>query len=159
MAIETVSAPREAAPFESTSGPETIVRHVLEETLGSGNLIVTEDAVAAGYVGQVAGMPDLPLGPAGFKQFVSRIRRALFDLNVTIDAVVARSADVVVRWTASGRQERPFLGVEPMCVVGDAGQEPGGKQMTISAVTIARVEDSKIQESRTEWTTLAVEQP
>lgn len=155
-AAESTSAQTDAVRSERASANAAIVRHLFEETLGSGNLIVTTDALAPEYVGQVDGMPDLPHGPAGFKRFVARVRRVLFDLDVTIDGVVARCADVVVRWTASVRQERPFQGLEPTCVFGDAGQEPGGRQMTISAVTIARVEDSKIQESRTEWTSLAV---
>lgn len=157
MSTKPTAVTPESEPAEPVSANERMVRHVFEASLGSGNLSVISDALAPDYAGQVDGVPDLPRRPAGFERFVTQLRRALFDLDVTIDGVVARRADVVVRWTASGRQERPFLGVEPTCVVGDAGQEPGGKQMTLSAVTIARVEDSEIQESRTEWTSLAVE--
>lgn len=158
MATETLSAPREAVQPESTNIPVTVVRHVFEASLGSGNLSVINDALAPDYAGHVDGLPDMPHGPTGFEQFVSRLRRALFDLVVTIDGVVARGGEVVVRWTASGRHERPFLGFEPTCVIGDAGRQPGGRRATLSAITVARVEDAEIQESRTEWTALGFDE-
>lgn len=152
MQTESASAPTEYLSPESAGPHEIIIRHLFEASLGSGNLTVAHNALAPDYMGHVAGMPDLPPGPAGFKRFVTRLRRAVFDLDVRIDDVVARDTDVMVHWTASGRHERPFLGVEPTCVVGDVGQEPGGKQVTLSAITIAQISGSRLQESRTEWT-------
>lgn len=143
-----------ATRTEDDTANEAILRLIVEESLGAGHLGISDTHLASDYVGDVARMPDLPQGPAGFEQFVSRLRGAMFDLVVTIDGVVARGGVVVARWTASGRHERPILGFEPTCVIGDVGRQPGGRRVTLSAITVARVEEAEIQESRTEWTAL-----
>lgn len=125
------------------------VRGLIEETLGTGDLSDADDRLAPGYTGSVAGMADLPPGPAGFKRFAARIRAALFRVDVHTEAIGSASGQVVVGWSASGRLERPLLGIEPAVWVDRGRREPGGPRVTVSGRTVARVARGRIRTSRT----------
>lgn len=154
MPIESASAPTEHPPLESANPNKTTIRHVFEECLCSGNLTVFNDALAPDYIGHVAGMPDLPPGPAGFNRFVTQLRRAFFDLDVTIDGVVARDGDVVMHLTASGDTgDRSWESSRRVSSV-PRGKNREGKQVTLSTITVAQISGSRLRESRTEWPSL-----
>lgn len=154
MSTDTLGRSPDTGWIQRTGRPERAVRRLLVDALGSGNLTVVDNFLTEDYAGRVDGMPDLPAGPAGFKRFVARLRRAVFALDVDLTGIETRRGSVVVHWTAHGRLERPFLGMEPACVIGRARREPRGPSATLSAVTVARLEQSKVRESHTRWTSI-----
>ena len=81
------------------------------------------------------------------RQTVQGYRASFPDLRLTVDEQIAEGDRVCTRWTARGTHEGDFFGVAPT-----------HKQATVTGVTIERIHDGKIAESRTNWDALGLMQ-
>ncbi len=115
---------------------ETMARRVIEEIFNSGNLDVADELFAPSFVGHQPG--DEPVnGPQGEKDLAGMYRTAFPDLQMTIEDVIASGDQVVTRWTARGTHQGELQGIPP-----------SGTQVTVTGMTLARIENGQIVE---EW--------
>ena len=119
------------------------------EIVTEGSLDTLEDALAEVYAGDfVMHEPDEDIvGIEGLKQFVSMIRAGFPDLRVTLEDAIAEGEKVVSRWTAQGTHQGELMGIAPT-----------GNRVTITGITIHRIEDGKIVEEWENWDALGMMQ-
>lgn len=123
---------------------KTIVRRLFEGTW-SGDSDVIERYVAPEYIGHEPSQPSPIEGIDGFKDFVQRFRNGFSNTNVTIEQQIAEDDTVVTRWTGRGTHTGEVSGIAPT-----------GKDVTITGISISRVENGKLVEDHTTWDTLGV---
>lgn len=134
------------------SETERAVRRLLEAAYGAGELGEVDELVAPDYVGYWAGTGDVVAGRGGVKTHAAQFRLAFGRMSLDVEAVEVDGAAFEARWTARGRLERPFLGVEPSGVIGAAGEEPHGPAVTLSGIARGTVRAGQLVESATAWT-------
>ena len=128
----------------STEENERIVRRYIEEAWNRGNVSVVDELMAPGYKRHVNGCPT-PLTRDAHKQRLLRIRRALPDVRLTIEDLIAAGDRVVSRLTLRGTQHETFMGIPPT-----------GRRVTITGIDIARLSDGRIVEQWAEMDTLGL---
>jgi steroid delta-isomerase-like uncharacterized protein len=119
------------------SSPEenkVVVRRYLEETWNQKNLGILDQLTAPDYARYVSGQAS-PLNREGQKQRIASFHQALPDVHLTLEDLISEGDRVVFRITLHGTHQGILLGVPPT-----------GKQVTISAIDIARLADGKIVE-------------
>jgi steroid delta-isomerase-like uncharacterized protein len=114
-----------------------------------GSLDTLEDALAEVYAnGFILHEPDEDIvGIEGLTQFVSMMRSALPDLRITLEDDMAEGDKVVTRWIGQGTHQGELMGIAPT-----------GNQVTITGITIHRIEDTKIVEEWSNWDALGLMQ-
>ena len=91
--------------------------------------------------------PDQDLrGYEQAKQFVSTFFKAIPDINITVDDVIAEGDKVVTRYTICGTHQGETEEFGP----------PTGRQMEVEGITIHRIEDGKIVEEWERYDNLSV---
>jgi steroid delta-isomerase-like uncharacterized protein len=120
-----------------------VTRRHIEEVLSQGNLDLIDELFASDFVGHAPS--EEKHGPEAMKKFVSGLRRAFPDLRVAVEDQIAEGDKVTIRWTALGTHKGEFQGMPPT-----------GKQMTMTAMTLARIANGKIVEAWTERDTLGM---
>jgi steroid delta-isomerase-like uncharacterized protein len=123
-----------------------IVRRVFEEPW-TGNLAVVDEFVARDYIGRDPANPEPVRGPEGVKEFISTYRAAFPDAQITVEQQLAEGDLVATRWRGRGTHEGELMGIEPT-----------GKQVTVSGLTISRLEAGKIVEEFQNWDTFGMMQ-
>lgn len=105
------------------------------EAVSEGNLDVTEEVYAADCV---IHEPDEDMhGVEAVKQFIGMFRKAFPDLHMTVEDLVAEGDKVTGRWTARGTHRGELMGIPA-----------SGNQVTVTGITIHRIEGGEIAE---EW--------
>jgi steroid delta-isomerase-like uncharacterized protein len=130
----------------SSDQNKNIVRRAFEEPW-KGNLEVVDELYASNYVGHDPSMPDPLRGPEGVKDFISTYRAAFPDARITVEQQLAEGDLVATRWTGRGTHEGELMGITPT-----------GKQVTVSGLTITRLEGDKIVEAFLNWDTFGMMQ-
>jgi steroid delta-isomerase-like uncharacterized protein len=120
-----------------------IVRRSFEELFTEGKLEVADDVFAADYVGHDPAMPRDIHGPEEFKNFVRLYRTAFPDLRLVVEEQVAEGDLVVTRFTAVGTHRGELMGIPPT-----------GAKVTVSGISIDRMEGGKSVESWTNYDAL-----
>ena len=87
------------------------------------------------------------VGIEGLAQFVSMMRSAFPDLRITVEDDMAEGDKVVTRWTGQGTHQGELMGIAPT-----------GNQVTMTGITIHRIEDGKIVEEWENWDALGLMQ-
>jgi steroid delta-isomerase-like uncharacterized protein len=113
---------------------KAIVRRYLEEAWNKGNVGILDELMTPTYARYMSGQAA-PLNREGQKQRISTFQRALPDLHLTIEDMIAEGDKVVFRVTLRGTQQGTLMGIPPT-----------GKQVSLTAIDIARVADGKIVE-------------
>lgn len=113
---------------------KALVRRHVEEAWNKGNLSVLDEIMAPNLVNHNA-PPGITPDREGFKQIISMHRKAFSDLHVTVEDMVAEGDKVVNRWTVSGTHKGEYMGIAPT-----------GKQVTLTGISIHRIEGGKIVE-------------
>jgi predicted ester cyclase len=121
-----------------------IVRQLFEEPW-KGNLDVIDKYVAPGYIGHDPSEPDAIRGPDGFRAFVQKYLTGFPDGRIIVDDQILEGDKVATRWTGRGTQTGEIAGIAPT-----------GKQVTISGLTISRLEGDMLIEDWTTWDTLGM---
>ena len=119
------------------------------EVVTGGSLDTLEDAFAEVYADDfiLHEADEDIVGIEGLTQFVSMIRSAIPDLRITIEDDMAEGDKVVTRWIGQGTHHGELMGIAPT-----------GSQVTITGITIHRIEDTKIVEEWSNWDALGVMQ-
>jgi predicted ester cyclase len=121
-----------------------IVRQIFEEPW-KGNLDVIDKYVAPGYIGHDPSEPDAIRGPEGFRAFVQKYLTGFPDGRIIVDDQILEGDSVATRWTGRGTHTGEIAGIAPT-----------GKQVTISGLTISRLEGGMVIEDWTTWNTLGM---
>jgi steroid delta-isomerase-like uncharacterized protein len=123
---------------------KAIVRRTLEEPW-EGNLDVIDELVASDYIGHDPAAPEPLRGPEGVREFVSTYRAAFPDARIMVEQQLAEGDLVATRWTGRGTHEGELLGIDPT-----------HNQVTVSGLTISRLEGGKIVEEFQNWDTFGM---
>ena len=121
-----------------------IVKRLIEEPW-TGNVAVIDEYVSPDFVGYDAAEPEPIRGPAGVKANVAKYLAGFSDARCTVDDQVAEGDKVATRWTGHGTHDGEIAGIAPT-----------GKEITITGLTISRVENGMLVEDRTVWDTLGM---
>lgn len=122
---------------------KALQRRYVEE-LNRGNAAFVEDYLHPDYVYHG------PMGDLDKEQFAqshAAVMAAFPDLQLTIESQVAEDDKVVMRWTGRGRHEGEFQGVAAT-----------GKEVTITGITISRLEGDREVEAWEELNMLGLMQ-
>jgi steroid delta-isomerase-like uncharacterized protein len=128
----------------STEENKAIVRRYIEEAWNKGDVSVIDDLMSPDYTRHISGYP-IPLTRESHKQRLIRIHRALPDVNLTIEDMIAAGDRVVSRLTLRGTQRDTFMGIPPT-----------GRHVTVTGIDIARVVNGKVVEHWAEMDTLGL---
>lgn len=128
-----------------------VIRRLFERVYSKGDLSLVEELVASDFVGTSNESSERYLGPAGVKTHVSRLRGAFFGFTIEIEDISLDGDTFEVTWTARGTHERRFLGVDPTCPIGRAGEEPHGSRIAVGGVTRGTITNEEIHESEMVW--------
>ena len=130
----------------SSEQNKKIVRRAFEEPW-KGNLDVVDELTASDYIGHDPANPEPLRGPEGVKQFISTYLAAFPDARIMVEEQLAEGDLVATRWNGRGTHEGELMGIEPT-----------GKQVTVSGLTISRLEGGKIVEEYQNWDTFGMMQ-
>jgi predicted ester cyclase len=130
----------------SSEQNKKIVRRAFEEPW-KGKLEVVDELYASNYIGHDPAVPEPLRGPKGVKEFISTYRAAFPDARITVEQQLAEGDLVATRWTGRGTHEGELMGITPT-----------GKQVTVSGLTITRLEGDKIVEGFLNWDTFGMMQ-
>jgi steroid delta-isomerase-like uncharacterized protein len=94
----------------SIEANKALIREFFEQVWNQGH----EEAIDR-FIAEDAGGndPDFGMGREGFKNQWRKWRNAFPDLHFEIEEIIAEGDTVVARWTLTGTQSGPFLGVAP----------------------------------------------
>ena len=92
---------------------KALVRRLMEEVWGLGDLGVVDHLVASEYVGHSSAMDTQTRGTEGYKRFFAALRSAFPDFRVTIEDQIAEGDRVVSRWTARATHVGEYAGIPP----------------------------------------------
>jgi steroid delta-isomerase-like uncharacterized protein len=127
---------RETGP---AAGNKAVIREIFEETW-QGDVNVVDRLVASEYIGYNPSQPDAIRGIDGIKAFVERFRESFSNTHVTIEEQIAEGDTVATRWTGRGTHTGEISGIAPT-----------GKDVTITGISISRLENGKLIEDYTNW--------
>jgi steroid delta-isomerase-like uncharacterized protein len=115
---------------------KAIARRWNDEIWSKGNLAMIDELMAPDFV---FNFPSAGAAPdrEGYKQTVVEFRGPCSDIQSIAEEVIAEGKKVVVRWTWSGAHTGEVWGVAPT-----------GKRLTLTGISILRIEGGKIVE---EW--------
>lgn len=122
------------SPEESKS----LVRRWMAEVWNKGNLTVADELFAPTYMHRTptTTFPNLEV----FKQMISDFRAAVPDVQVTIQDLLTDGDKIITRWVLTGTHRGELFGIAPT-----------NKPISLSGITIQRVENGKITESWAEF--------
>jgi predicted ester cyclase len=121
-----------------------IIRELFEGTW-AGDPDVIDRYVAPTYIGYEPSQESPIEGIDGFKAFIQRFRDSFSNTHVTIEEQIVEDDTVATRWTGRGTHTGEISGIAPT-----------GKDVTITGVSISRIEDGKLVEDHTTWDTLGM---
>jgi steroid delta-isomerase-like uncharacterized protein len=125
--------PRKMTPEENNAIAEKFFNSVWNKgDFSVLDTLISPDAVDHSTVG---GKPKAEKGSASFRAIVSMFRKAMPDIQLTIDDEIFTGDRVVHRWTLNGTDNGGVMGMPP-----------SRKQLTFSGITTVRMENGKIVE-------------
>ncbi len=114
-----------------------ISRRVVEEAFSQGNVDVIDELVGENFMNHdPASPPDLLPGREGLKQLVRFYKTAFPDAQVTVEDQIAEGDKVATRYTGQGTHQGDFAGIPAT-----------GRQVTVTGISIDRIEGGKIVET------------
>lgn len=113
---------------------KTLIRRMIEEVWGEGNLDNVEKFVSSGYFNH-ATVAEHRRGIEGFKHIGRWLKAAFPDTRFEIEAMIAEGDLVAVRGIASGTHEDEFM-----------GNPPTGRSFSVEHVHWFRISDGKLAE-------------
>ena len=114
------------------------------EAWEKGDLDELDELLAGGFVFH-ARPPGVTPDREGYKEFVSKHLAAFPDFRVTVEDILAEGDRVAHRVTWTGTHRGEYMGIAPT-----------GKPVTVTVVSIVRIEDGRIAEQWAEADVLAV---
>lgn len=129
----------------STGENKAIVRRFEKAVWNERNPSRVDEFFAPSHIFRAAGSP--PLDREGHRQMIAHFQDAFPDGRNVSENLLADEDKVVQRWTFRGTHQRAFQGIPPT-----------GRQVTLTGISIWRVEDGMIVESWHELDTLGLMQ-
>ena len=129
----------------STEEHKTLVRRFDEEVWNGRNLSRVDELFADNHIFRAAGSP--PLDREGHRQMIAHFQDAFPDGRNTSEELLAEGDKVVQRWTFRGTHQGAFQGIPPT-----------GRPVTLTGISIWRVDGGTIVESWHELDTLGLMQ-
>ncbi len=117
------------------SGPEAVVRRLIDEGFTQGRLEVADELVADEIVEHQDFGPGHAPGPEGVRAVIASLRRAFSDFRLTIEDLVVAGDVVWIRNLATGTNDGSFMGYAPT-----------GRPMRVTVFDVLRVADGRIVE-------------
>lgn len=121
-----------------------IARWVIEEPWKD-NWHVIDRHVSPTYVGHDLAEPESYPGPAALRASLERYVQAFPDGQVIVEDQIAEGDTVTSRWTLRGTQTGELAGIAPT-----------GKEVTVSGMTISRIDGDRVAEEWTSWDRLGM---
>src|SRR5687767_7130327 len=112
-----------------------LVERVVHETLGAGNFTVADELIAPQARFYTGARPEPFIGPAGFKEYIGRVRAGLPDARVEMHDLVADGDTVVAHWTLHGTHTDTLEGLPAT-----------NRTVAIEALELVRLGDGKLIE-------------
>ena len=116
----------------STEETKALVRRIIEEVYNKGNLALIDELFSPDYVNHSL-PPGMPHDREGYKQMVRMNQAAFSDFRITIEDMIAEGDKVALRFKHGGTHKGEFMGVAPT-----------GKEVTVTAMCIYRIEVGKV---------------
>ena len=107
--------------------------NVWDEILNKGNIDMIDTHFASNYVNKT--YTSTVSGQAEAKEFFGAFLTGFSDINFVVDEIFGVEDRIVKRWTFTGTHTGDFAGVPPT-----------GKVITLSGVSVSRIENGKIVE-------------
>jgi predicted ester cyclase len=123
---------------------KVIVKRLFEEPW-KGNMDVIDEYVAPGYVGHDPAEPDPIRGPEGMKANIQKYLTGFPNGRITVDEQIAEGDKVATRWTGRGTHSGEIAGIAPT-----------GREVTVSGLTLSRLEDGMVVEDWVTWDALGM---
>lgn len=111
-----------------------LVRDLANDVWNEGNVEELPDLLAPDFRGR--GFEPEDLDRDGYQEFVTEHRGIFPDLDFVIEDMLGEDDRIAIRWTRSGTQEEPVMGIEPT-----------GNRITVSGMTIYRITDGLIADA------------
>jgi len=98
----------------STEELKAKINRALDEVYNKGNLSVVDDTASESLVLHNPPFPDL-VGREAYKQYITGVRAAYPDLQLTFDELIGEAETTVARWTLRGTHlgKSPTLPIPP----------------------------------------------
>jgi steroid delta-isomerase-like uncharacterized protein len=119
----------------STEDNKALVRQLVEQVFGQGNISQVDELVAPDFLEREALPAGIPGGREGLKQLTATLRSAFPDFKARIDDILADGDKVVVRQTWTGTHKGEFMGIPPT-----------GRNISVEVIDIIRLADGKFVE-------------
>jgi len=116
-----------------TTQTKAISARFIEEVFNRGNYEVIDNLVSEDFVAHVGATRQ---DRDAFSAMIRSYRNGFSDYHCLINDQIAESDQVATRWTFSGTQDGPLMGMPP-----------SGKRVTVTGVAIDRITDGKLVES------------
>jgi steroid delta-isomerase-like uncharacterized protein len=135
---------RHRAGKAATVDPTLVVTRLYEEPW-KGNWDVIDELVSADYVGHDPTEPEPIRGREALRESIEKYVGAFPGGTITIEEQITDGDRVATRWTARGTHMGEIAGIGPT-----------GKEVTVSGVTIARLEGGIVAEEWATWDSLGL---
>ena len=117
-----------------------VMETYIEEIVAKGNTNLLREISAEDVIDETAVEAGLGSGIAGLEKHVKYFRKAVSDLKVTLDQVVASDDAVVGIWTVKGKHSAPLFDIKAT-----------GRDISWTNVSIFRLEDGMLAHYRGVW--------
>jgi steroid delta-isomerase-like uncharacterized protein len=124
---------------------KAVVRRLFEDFWNNRKQALADEIFAASCIHHDPDTPDIPKGPDGQKKIFDLYTTAFPDSRFTIEQMIADGDAVATRWTVRGTHKGELL-----------GNEPTGKQITLTGTHICRLLGGRITESWSNWDALGM---
>jgi steroid delta-isomerase-like uncharacterized protein len=122
---------------------KAVVRRLIE-AFNTGDLAVIDELIANNYVYREP-MVGERHGRQGSKDITNTYRTAFPDARMSIDEQIVVGDTVVTRWSGTGTQTGPLLGLPPT-----------GRRVTITGIRISHLQNGKVVEDFENYDTLGM---
>jgi steroid delta-isomerase-like uncharacterized protein len=120
----------------SAAENKAVIAAFLEDVINQGRLERADDLVEPDFV-ELDPLPGQRQGRQGLKEVIGGLRISFPDMHWVVDEMIAEDDKVVTRFTWTGTQRAPFLGVPAT-----------GKSVTVKGVVIDQLAFGKMAKSR-----------
>ena len=125
---------------------EQISRQTLD-AFSTGDMSIVDELTAENAVNHDPATPEEARGPEGFKELVQMYRTGFSDLHLTVDAQFSDGDMVCTRWTSEGTNDGELMGMPAT-----------GKPVSVTGISIDKIQDGKVVESWNQWDNLGLMQ-
>jgi steroid delta-isomerase-like uncharacterized protein len=120
----------------STAENKAVIAAFLEDVINQGRLERADDLVEPHFV-ELDPLPGQRQGRQGLKEVIGGLRISFPDMHWVVDEMIVEDDKVVTRFTWTGTQRAPFLGVPAT-----------GKSVKVKGVVIDQLAFGKMAKSR-----------